>query len=435
MSLTVKLNLPRGTRQRHFLDYLNSALRSRIPGYNGSASVFDGFFKSKVSGAFLIDNANVPLTWQLVNTLDSTLLHLDVICEDSTVPEESWKTATYELVTSVLTAALAEKQQQFFRRTLFFYIGVQLDGEYWLPGFRIAPAYVADPYPYIINAERVLALDMNINAIDDIHANILASEAARRHAARISLLLDVGLYIPKLEQRWVLPDPEDKTPSESIRRNLGFHHLSIHITTMPSKGALCQLGQYKGSLTERYRVAGQLLSLPPQARKILRGIESASPAVMNAFDSGSRLSQVASVVGHQFPSVGLAYRIAAVEAIAKCDPSAPSFGEFMRKHTTARAGIDQLLDYMYGSVRSGHFHAGEFPLGEFDRASFFGPLMDFESLQQTSIHRACYEVTREAIVNWMASLVPDTAGLDVEETDNATLLSQNASRIEHNQNS
>ena len=69
------------------------------------------------------------------------------------------------------------------------------DGQYWLPGYRFAPAWPADPEPWLLNAERVVVIDQNISAIDVYHAHVLANEAARRYSARLSLLLDIGLYM------------------------------------------------------------------------------------------------------------------------------------------------------------------------------------------------------------------------------------------------
>jgi hypothetical protein len=162
-------------------------------------------------------------------------------------------------------------------------------------------------------------------------------------------------------------------------------------------------------------VAGELQSLPKEARKILRGIDKSEPAIADAFDRGARLYQVASVCGHLFPSVGLAYRVAAVEAISSADQYCKGFSEFMRKHLASRPGLDSILSYLYGYARSGHFHGGAFPMGEFERHQYFDPLMDTESVERDSIHRACYEITREAIVNWMQTMVPeepeDSAGV------------------------
>ncbi len=418
MKLRVDLNLPRGERQRHFTDYLNSALRSRTQSYSGSAGMGeDRLFRSTMTGLFPLNTATAPLTWEMVKDINGALLYLEVECTDKDVGEAVWKTAAYEFVTSVLTAALSDKRRTFFQRVFFEYIGPQLDGEYWLPNYRLAPAFPADTEPFLINAERILAIDMLVSAIDEQNAMVLASEAARRHAARLSLLLNVGLYAPaSFESRWVVPVIDGKPANESARYHLGFSQPGIIVREMPKKGELCALGQYKGTLAARYRVAGQLLSLPPQARKILRGVERADPLVTDAFDRGSRLYQVGLVVGQQFPSVGLAYRIAAVEAIAVGGKTASSFAEFMRKHITSTSDLDEILDYMYGSVRSAHFHSGEFPLGEFARVQFFDPLMDSESLERSSLHRVCYELTREAIVNWMSSLVPET---HPAESDNA----------------
>src|SRR5258706_424856 len=116
VKLRVDLNLPRGERQRHFVDYLNSALRTRTKSYSGSAGVAeDGLFKSTVTGPFPIDTDTVPLTWQLAKDNDGVLLYLEVDCGDPTRDEGQWKTAAYEFVTSVLTAALSEKRSSFFQ--------------------------------------------------------------------------------------------------------------------------------------------------------------------------------------------------------------------------------------------------------------------------------------------------------------------------------
>jgi hypothetical protein len=47
-------------------------------------------------------------------------------------------------------------------------------------------------------------------------------------------------------------------------------------------------------------------------------------------------------------------------------------------------------------------------MGEFNKMSMFAsPLMDAEAVQRDSIHRTCYELTREAIVNWLTEVVPE----------------------------
>jgi hypothetical protein len=74
--------------------------------------------------------------------------------------------------------------------------------------------------------------------------------------------------------------------------------------------------------------------------------------------------------------------------------------------------IEQLLDRLYGDVRCAHFHAGAFPLGEYDRQGGFGALLSSDYVLSSDLSRRGYETTREAIVNWAMSHVPSSATSD-----------------------
>ena len=366
----------------------------------------DGRFFSSASGPFPVDVGSVDLIWTLYKSTDGDLTHLSVEAVDPKIAGATWTTAAYEFATSVLSATFADRKTPFFRRSLYFYVGPNLDGEYWLPGYRFAPILPEDADPHMINAERAVAIDQIVHAIDDMQAHALADESSRRHAARLSLLLNVGLYRQDHNMRWVWPSTDGQLADESRRMHIRFNHPFAAIAGMPEKGQISPLGAYKGTLAARYRVAGELQSLPREARRILRGIDQADPVVSDAFDRGARLYQVATVCGQSFPSVGLAYRVAAVEAISAADAACNGFSEFMRKHVTSNTDIEGLLSYLYGPARSGHFHAGGFPMGEFSAQRYFDPMMDMDVIHMDSVHRACYELTREAIVNWMQSMVP-----------------------------
>ena len=176
---------------------------------------------------------------------------------------------------------------------------------------------------------------------------------------------------------------------------------------MPEKGKLCPLGRYAGNLAARYRFAGELLSLPREARRILRGIDSAAPSITDAFDRAARLYQVALVAGQAFPTLGLAYRVAAVEVISKTDPQSHGFSDFARKQVSSRPNLEAVLTYLYGPVRSAHFHAGEFVMGEFAASEAGLGFIDRDRVMLDDLHRTCHEVTREAIVKWLGELTPD----------------------------
>jgi hypothetical protein len=167
--------------------------------------------------------------------------------------------------------------------------------------------------------------------------------------------------------------------------------------------------EYSGSLTAQFSTGGLLIGLPAETRKILRGIDRAPPLIAESFDRAARLYQVATVCGRYFPSVELAYRIAAVDAVSVADPGCKGFSDFMRKHVRSRRDIEPILQYLYGAARSAHFHGGEFPMGEFSRSDTFNPLMDVEEAQRDTRHRAGFALTREAIVNWLLDMLPEAA--------------------------
>jgi hypothetical protein len=399
--MLIPLNLPPGERQQEFLDYLNSALRPRFNSFEGSAGYrSDERFESTVTGEFDLGTAKIPLTWRLLRSVDGqTLECLEVVASDVAPPESEWETAASQFVTGVLSAALAARRSSFFQRVMFSYIGVQLDGEYWLPGFRFAPIDPNDPDPALINAERVVVFDMNIEAVDHFHANALADEAARRNAARISLLLNVGLFrSDNTVKTWVL-SPEGHFRSQRLQ--VGFFSPEATINAMPSKAEICPLGKYQGSLKALIRFAGTPMSLPPEARRILRGVDLAPTDVRLAFDRGARLHQVGAVIGRTFPSAGLAYRVAALDAISQAHGQKRVLTEFVRKYTREPSLADGVVDYLWGSIRSAHFHGGEFPLGEFSPARLMDPLMGVESTNQQNLQLFIYPLIREVIVRWI----------------------------------
>jgi hypothetical protein len=148
----------------------------------------------------------------------------------------------------------------------------------------------------------------------------------------------------------------------------------------------------------------------------LRNVDSADPELRLAFDSGARLYQVGAVIGGRFPSAGLAYRVAALDAISGANGRKDVLLDFARRHTAPSPDLEELIEYLWGSVRSAHFHGGEFPLGEFSPVRFFEPFMDSVEATEDQLHRLCYALTREAIVKWVDNELARAGAAEDEET-------------------
>jgi len=409
--MDIPLNLPPG-RQQEFRDQFNAGLRRLSSGSSGSAGFLpDGSFEASATGSYRFDNGTeARLKWVLRKDVTGTLSGMSVEPLDTSVSNE-WEASAQAFVTATLSAALAAARTRFFRRAHYFYLGPALDGEYWLPGLRLAPAIPNDAEPSMPGAERWVDIDMTVDAIDDGHASALADERSRRIAARLSLLLDVGFERRSYEVRWAVI-PDEKGGFTNKRCQLALMRTDPSPAKMPDKGALCAVGRY--TKTNDRELVRSSLQLGPDVRRILRGAETKKHPIGEAFDRCARLYQVGLVAGRQLPSVFLAYVVAAAAAIAESDPELGRFRDFIKRYAEVREeNLNSFVDTLYGGIRSAHFHAGEFPLGEF--AAFrTDPLMDDSDIERSSLRFMGLLTVRNAILRWCRERVADDPRADDE---------------------
>jgi len=358
----------------------------------------DGCYEIFLTFPLQIQSGIVNLTWIIVIEKDGSLSELEI---QSDVPEETWSEAATRYVNEVLGAAFSGNLSKFFYRSYFCRMGSDLDGEYWLPGFRFAPAMPEDENSYLMDAERYLYIDQEVDSIDQVQGGDIATERAMLYSARLSLILDVPLYKPLRGRRWFMVEDE-AGKLVSKRELLGFVAPSSP-TQMPKKGAECRLGKFDGSvLDEHPNSHGHgLLKCPSETRKILRGLNYCAPNIKEAFDSCARLYQTSLVAGRGFPTIRLAYQVGAIEAIKQKVDGYANFSEFVRKEANLSEVDNEFLDYLYRSVRSAHFHGGEFPMGEYRPRKWSLGLSDSNDTSRFNIDLAASRVLRKSIMNWV----------------------------------
>jgi len=86
-------------------------------------------------------------------------------------------------------------------------------------------------------------------------------------------------------------------------------------------------------------------------------------------------------------------------------PDALQVRGFLRVHGTNVAGQPHpFVEHLWGEVRSGHFHAGDFPLGEYGpfRADF---LFDEKSVEASRLRFSGLVFVRRAIIDWCLTKV------------------------------
>ena len=273
--------------------------------------------------------------------------------------------AATRLLLGVYNKVVNNKRTKFFHRAIFHYIGPAMRGEYWLKGrsIRLAPADPDDENRGMATAERVVFVDQMVMAIDDVHAREVGETTAAQLSAVLSLLLDVGLYSPVHEHRWC--QHEDRSGGWTQERcQMGWTSSAPCPAQMPRKGETCPLAEYRGALGN-LRYGNYAPSCPPETRDILRGLEAASPVTRAAVHGAARLYQTGLVAGKHYPTVALAYHVAAFDAIAN-KMNERGFKSYAKSLLPQDDRHASLVDRLWGEVRCAHFHAGSFISREYD---------------------------------------------------------------------
>jgi len=179
------------------------------------------------------------------------------------------------------------------------------------------------------------------------------------------------------------------------------------LESLPRKGQVCQLGEYKNSVFNSTRFLNQTLVCPLETRKLIKGIESSDEEIKNSFIRSCLLYQLAGNIGRYHPTVQIAYECASVEAIVKSNVKEYiSFSDFMLKY----AGDNkELYDVIYSKIRSAHWHSGEFSLGDFNFSNEF--ILNPSKHVTFKVIRLAHEQMRKAILFWLKEkiqLEPET---------------------------
>jgi hypothetical protein len=387
-----------------FQEYLHAAIRKLTgspfgpPGSSGYRS--DGRYVITMSIDLPVESEVIAL--QLIMTIepDGSLKKIEFHPTTDGIADSKWNVHASKFITGVITSAFSKNLDCFFIRSTFCRTGSDLDGEYWLPGFRFAPAISENEQSYLVNAERYLYIDQEVDAIDQMHASDIASERALQYSARLSLILDTGLYKPPRGMKWFLENKENEGLVSKLE-HLGFKQPPWP-DKMPEKGVECRLGKFDTSIFNEHQNSNGLLMCPKETRKILRGLNNCTPDVREAFDSCARLYQISLIAGRGFPTIRLAYQVGAVESITQNVSAYKGFSDFIKREFPIHDdSIDAFLERLYGSIRSAHFHGGSFPLGEFETKKIGWGIGNRNDHDNWNTDRLASKLIRQSIVNWI----------------------------------
>ncbi|WP_429233031.1 hypothetical protein [Aeromonas salmonicida] len=402
MMEVTKLNeIASEAQKRLFIKYLDALIQKNTIKSFGSSYYYD---EKHVNESQIELELNGGLATVLIRIISSGDGNLECI-EYDTLFGENFCGYIKELILKALMQALSSAKGTFYRRYHYCYIGPQLDGEYWIKKMRIAPVHFEENTKGWGNIERYISIEFEVEAIDESDANAVGNKMADICAARLSFLLDIGIYPPRNEHKWFL---SEALSEPSILRQTGFYGYGHQLKRMPRKKEFCQAGQFHKTVHPYLRYTGDVLKLPTETRKLFTSLEGTSDSIQRAFNQCCFLYQLALTAGRYYPTVELSYLVAAVEALAKSerDKSNQHFSAFVRSYSGAKNDVSHLTDFMHGSVRSAHFHAGEFIGGEYDHERM--STIHFSNVsQEENEHnfRECRKLLRYSIANWVTILI------------------------------
>lgn len=123
--------------------------------------------------------------------------------------------------------------------------------------------------------------------------------------------------------------------------------------------------QYSVYINDNIHYMNEPILIPQKIRKFFKAIDQLEEndyKKYTFFRNSCRLYNLSHTLGHISSTSQLSYLVSAIEVLSKTESS--SYTPFIKKYN--KEADKKLLDYMYGKVRSGHFHSGEFLFHEFD---------------------------------------------------------------------
>ena len=383
---------PATDKARIFLDYLCASIEKR-GSYTGSGRRKTGRWEETITAHVTKDVSKpLDLRWRVSWNSDGSVEPVQVSATRGA--PRGWKSLALQIVNEALTSAVSGEKTKEFVRSSFVYVGSQLDGEYNLPGFRLAPL---SPWT-MLHSESVVTIDLYGEGVDRSHAMLVAHARAERIADLLSVFVGVGLYRFPSSKKWVLSPDGDS----SELRQLGYRAPRPAPTSMPTKGSECPQGRFRA--VDRSQL-GQVPDmdnrrrLPSDIRRLFRIVDVLPDDESERFRASAALYRISRVAGRDLPTLAMAYQIAAVDSLAGAfGGNTNSFAQFVGRWCPEVRAAE--MKKVYGTIRSAHLHGGRFPGGELELPPvrmFSGPGHVDQMVQRITVS----QVMSSVLIRWL----------------------------------
>lgn len=400
-----------------FLEYFKSTIRfegGMILGTGNLSARFNENEQLETTINCILEfrnNKKVSMDWVIVQNADQTIPYFEAVLNDSSISQTEFEVEIERFINNVLFKSHADQSSIFFYRFQFGFLNNRnIEGEYWFANIdfkgskvRISPIFTEDRVSFSMNTEQLIAIDIEVQAVDQTNGYEKAYTLTNRFVALLSFILDIGLYKHNIEHRYFAYTTDEiglKTVYKKGFTNFRDPHSQI-LTKMPLKSQYSKLGKFEGTLTDNIGRFRQDLKFPTNSKKIIKFIQECDPILKNTIINASQLYQLALTFGRYYPTVKAAYFYACIDCITKMPESKiKKFTEFVKFHNPT---VDKNILKIMSDSRSAHWHAGEFKLGENNYT--FDTLLDYKHNYNKFLELEIYATTRQTLNNWLESLM------------------------------
>ncbi|MPY20280.1 hypothetical protein [Paenibacillus glucanolyticus] len=388
----------------HFNSFFDSDVFASYRGFSTEGN----YIQNVICEMNTNDDRKIEVLWTVEKNDEGILLPIKF----STKKEDDLlilKDKAQEEITNALVSVINAKETTQFFREKYHYFGNPLHGEYYLPGgFRIAPAYTmqeeyiemdGQKYFNSTHGEHVLYIDHEVSGFNSMHIHEKRKVNSSVYAALISLFLDINLFIPTSEERWVIS--YDTGERASRKMNLGYADDHLTINRMPKKGTEVSSGALR--LVDRTVVeiesTGYHLKCPKDIRKLVRTYSNLNDAEKKKYFNAAKFYQISLDIGRRYPSAGMSYQISAID-ILNTKHTAQEYKKLVLQYFPYEIDEEYVM-YLYQNVRSAHFHEGIFPGGENQIGAGLNALIQLE--KYPNIIRDTKVICKNVLINWLLS--------------------------------
>ncbi|MED1795891.1 hypothetical protein P4V54_24825 [Brevibacillus nitrificans] len=225
-------------------------------------------------------------------------------------------------------------------------------------------------------------------------------------AVELPAYLNMGYLNEKLESKSTMIINNDKLVNKHLEKTF-LEHKVINPTVDMRK-------YYSEDIIESACYSFEL-KIPRNIRAFYKSLVELKEKESNkyeAFKNCCRLYNLSHTAGYRESTLMVSYLVSSVESLAKAEVEKLSFSAFMSRYL--KEDYDkEMCDFLYGNIRSGHFHSGEFFFNEF--ALSLDVTFQNEYFKLLDKYTQARNILRKAIVAWIRVHILNSLELTKDE--------------------